>query len=121
MVICQKVLLIISIGTEGINSQLRFPDLNLSNNLYFLQVPRFGLNSPQKLPINLASIVSLLHLRITLWGNPSPTLEITLGPAMQLTEIPITTYQALPTTEGLTFHLSQGGINLRIDQPKFLT
>ena len=115
MVICQKVLLIISIGTEGINSQLRFPDLNLLNNLYFLQVPRFGLNSPQKLPINLASIVSLLHLRITLWGNPSPTLEITLGPAMQPIEILITIFQALLTIEGLTFHSRQGGINRNND------
>ena len=41
-----------------------------------------------------------MHLRITLWGNPSPTLEITLGPAMQPTEILITPYQALPATEG---------------------
>ena len=103
MVFSQKAWLLIFPGTEGLKSQLHSLDLNHSNNLCFLQAPRFGMNFPLKLPISLVLTVSQVHIRIILWVNRSIAIEIVVGVTVQIKTTAITlitTYQALPIIEG---------------------
>ena len=83
-------------------SKQHFLGLNHSHNLCFLQAPSFGMNFPLKLPTSLVLIVSQVRWRIILWGNPSPAIEIVIGPIVQTLEIALilpTIYQILPIIE----------------------